>query len=72
MSLHPTRAYAELLGRLFAARRFGIVLGLERMRALLDKLGAPDRRLGTVVHVGGTNGKGSTVAMLAALVAAGA
>lgn len=71
MSLHPTRAYAELLGRLFAARRFGIVLGLERMRALLDKLGAPDRRLGTVVHVGGTNGKGSTVAMLAALVAAG-
>lgn len=66
-----SRAYAELLGRLFSARRFGIVLGLERMRALLDKLGAPDRRLGTVVHVGGTNGKGSTVAMIAALAAAG-
>ncbi len=71
MAVHPARAYVELLGRLFAARRFGIVLGLDRMRALLDKLGAPDRRLGTVVHVGGTNGKGSTVAMLAALAAAG-
>ncbi len=66
-----TRPYAELLARLFAARRFGIDLGLDRMRALLDALGAPDRRLGTVVHVGGTNGKGSTVAMIAALAAAG-
>jgi dihydrofolate synthase/folylpolyglutamate synthase len=42
-------------------------LGLDRMRELLDRVGAPDRRLGTVVHVGGTNGKGSTVAMIAAL-----
>ena len=64
-------AYAELLGRLYAARRFGVVLGLERMRALLDRLGAPDRELGTVVHVAGTNGKGSTVRMIAALAAAG-
>lgn len=66
-----TVGYGELLARLLPARRFGIVLGLERMRGLLDTLGAPDRRLGTVVHVGGTNGKGSTVAMIAALAAAG-
>jgi dihydrofolate synthase/folylpolyglutamate synthase len=59
--------YAELLERLVSARRFGMKLGLERMRELLDRLGAPDRRLGTVVHIGGTNGKGSTVAMVAAL-----
>lgn len=59
--------YAELLARLVGARRFGMKLGLERMRDLLDRLGAPDQRLGTVVHVGGTNGKGSTVAMVAAL-----
>jgi dihydrofolate synthase/folylpolyglutamate synthase len=59
--------YPELLARLVSARRFGVVLGLDRMRALLDKLGAPDRRLGKVIHVGGTNGKGSTVAMIAAL-----
>ena len=59
--------YRELLARLLPARRFGIVLGLERMRGLLDTLGAPDRALGTIVHVGGTNGKGSTVAMISAL-----
>src|SRR5215475_13432737 len=59
--------YAELLARLFAARRFGVVLGLDRMRAILERLGAPERRLGAIVHVGGTNGKGSTVAMIAAL-----
>jgi dihydrofolate synthase / folylpolyglutamate synthase len=59
--------YPELLARLVSARRFGMKLGLERMRAQLDRLGAPDRRLGTVVHVAGTNGKGSTVAMIAAL-----
>ena len=62
-------AYRELLARLLPARRFGVVLGLERIRELLDRLGAPDRRLGMVVNVGGTNGKGSTVAMLAALCA---
>lgn len=66
----PTDAYRALLERLLPARRFGVVFGLERMRGLLDRLGAPDRRLGRVVHVGGTNGKGSTVAMIAALAAA--
>jgi dihydrofolate synthase/folylpolyglutamate synthase len=63
--------YAELLARLYAARRFGVKLGLERMRAVLDELGTPDARLGRVVHVAGTNGKGSTVAMLAALATSG-
>jgi dihydrofolate synthase/folylpolyglutamate synthase len=62
--------YAELLARLLPARRFGVVFGLDRMRAILDRLGGPDRRLGAIVHVGGTNGKGSTVAMIAALAAA--
>ncbi len=60
-------AYAEVLARLVGARRFGVVLGLDRMRALLDRLGRPQDRLGTVVHVGGTNGKGSTAAMIGAL-----
>ena len=59
--------YHELLARLYSARRFGMKLGLERMRAVLDALGSPDERLGRVIHVGGTNGKGSTVAMIAAL-----
>lgn len=60
--------YHALLARLVPARRFGVVLGIERMRGLLDRLGAPDRRLGRIVHVAGTNGKGSTVALVAALV----
>jgi dihydrofolate synthase/folylpolyglutamate synthase len=47
-------------------------LGLERMEALLDELGRPHRG-GEFVHVAGTNGKGSTCAMIeAALRAAGA
>ena len=62
--------YVELLAQLFPARRFGVVLGLERMHAILARLGHPERQLGAIVHVGGTNGKGSTVAMIAALAAA--
>src|SRR5690606_22563011 len=65
-SIHR-ESYSALLTRLVAARRFGIRLDLARMRVLLDRVGQPDRRLGTVFHVGGTNGKGSTVAMIAAL-----
>src|SRR5215467_5483203 len=59
--------YAELLAQLIPARRFGVVFGLERMQAILGRLGDPHRRLGAIVHVAGTNGKGSTVAMIAAL-----
>jgi dihydrofolate synthase/folylpolyglutamate synthase len=40
-------------------------LGLERIRAVLDALGNPERAY-RVVHVAGTNGKGSTCAMIAA------
>jgi dihydrofolate synthase / folylpolyglutamate synthase len=48
------------------------ILGLERISALLDRLGNPERRLPPVFHVAGTNGKGSTCAFLrAALEAAG-
>jgi dihydrofolate synthase/folylpolyglutamate synthase len=46
-------------------RRFGMKPGLERTQALLERLGHPEQDL-AVVHVGGTNGKGSTVAMTAA------
>lgn len=43
------------------------VLGLERIRALLAKLGDPQERLPPVLHVAGTNGKGSTTAFLRAM-----
>lgn len=48
------------------------VLGLERITALLNRLGNPHHRLPPVFHVAGTNGKGSTCAFLrGALEAAG-
>ena len=44
-----------------------IELSLDRMRALCAALGDPQHRLPPVVHVAGTNGKGSTVALLRAM-----
>jgi dihydrofolate synthase/folylpolyglutamate synthase len=58
-------SYEEMLQRLLALRRFGMRPGLDGIRALLHALGDPQRALG-VVHVGGTNGKGSTAAMIEA------
>ncbi len=47
-------------------QHFGIKLGLDNIRALLDLLEHPQRAFRTA-HVAGTNGKGSVAAMLAAL-----
>ena len=44
----------------------GSIPGLERIEALLDKMGHPERAC-KFVHVAGTNGKGSTCAMLASI-----
>ncbi len=43
--------------------------GLERMDAVLDAMGHPEREY-PVVHIGGTNGKGSTASMAAAILTA--
>jgi dihydrofolate synthase/folylpolyglutamate synthase len=48
----------------------GDTLGLERISALLARLGNPERRLPPVFHVAGTNGKGSTCAFLRAAIEA--
>lgn len=50
------------------ARVFGIRPGLDRIEALLEKLGHPESRY-PVIHVAGTNGKGSVTAFLAAIAA---
>jgi dihydrofolate synthase/folylpolyglutamate synthase len=64
-------AYARATAELFALQGRGVKLGLVNVRALLDWMGSPDRRV-RVVHVAGTNGKGSTAAFLdAGLRAAG-
>src|SRR5699024_312674 len=63
-------SYRDALGYLFARTTSGWRLGLERTAALLDRLGDPHRRY-PILHVGGTNGKGSVVATLDALLRAG-
>ncbi len=60
--------YAEAVGRLLALRGGelqGMRPGLERIEALLAAIGNPERRF-DLVQVGGTNGKGSVSALLAA------
>ncbi len=64
--------YAEAVARLFALRggeHAGMRPGLDRIEGLLAALGHPEDRY-TLVQVGGTNGKGSVAAMLAAILRA--
>jgi dihydrofolate synthase/folylpolyglutamate synthase len=58
----------EALGALHPRR---IDLSLDRIERLLEALGRPQDRLPPVIHVAGTNGKGSTVAFLRAMLEAG-
>ncbi len=53
-----------ILTRLLSLHPKIIDLSLGRMEALLAKLGHPERKLPPVIHVAGTNGKGSTVSYL--------
>ncbi|HXG82101.1 MAG TPA: folylpolyglutamate synthase/dihydrofolate synthase family protein [Sphingomicrobium sp.] len=63
---------AALIQRQATQSRDGDQLGLDRVAALLDRLERPQDRLPPLLHVAGTNGKGSTCAFLrAALEAAG-
>jgi dihydrofolate synthase/folylpolyglutamate synthase len=57
----------EILARLTRLHPRLIDLSLGRTMRLLERLGRPDRALAPVVHVAGTNGKGSTIAFLRAM-----
>ena len=66
------QAVQSQLDRLASLSPPGDRLGLDRIVALLERLGRPQDRLPPVLHLAGTNGKGSTIAFLrAALEAAG-
>ena len=58
--------YKDTKDFLYSLHRHGIKLGLESISAVLSQLGEPHRRYETL-HIGGTNGKGSTAAMLACI-----
>ncbi|HRX40455.1 MAG TPA: Mur ligase family protein, partial [Parvularculaceae bacterium] len=58
------------LARIAERRPVLIDLGLDRMLAALERIGSPHRRLPPALHIAGTNGKGSTVAYLKAMLEA--
>ncbi len=60
---------SDVVAALQARGRFGVRLGLQRIRALLTALGSPERDIRGVL-IGGTNGKGSTQAMVASVLRA--
>ncbi len=59
-----------LLARLFLLHRKDIELTLGRMERLLAALGSPEKKLPPIIHVAGTNGKGSTIAFMRAILEA--
>ena len=63
----PDDRIEPLLARLHGLHPRLIDLSLDRLRRLLADLGHPERRLPPVLHVAGTNGKGSTCAFARAI-----
>jgi dihydrofolate synthase / folylpolyglutamate synthase len=66
----PKTSLDELIARLSALHPNRIELGLDRMHRLLARLDHPELKLPPVIHIAGTNGKGSTVAYLRAMLEA--
>ena len=56
----------QALTKLFALHTFGMKLGLDNIKNFLDHIGNPQDRL-KVIHVAGSNGKGSTAAFLSSI-----
>src|SRR5512136_46454 len=61
--------FDEILTHIYGLGRFGMKPGLEKIRSLLKALSDPQDSF-DVIHVAGTNGKGSTSAFLASILAA--
>ena len=67
----PDPRLQALLDRLTSYYPRAVDPGLERTLRLLDDLGNPHLKMPPVFHVGGTNGKGSTLAYIRAMLEAG-
>src|SRR5471030_2785590 len=59
-----------IVARLTALHPKRIDLSLDRVQRLVAALGSPERKLPPLIHVAGTNGKGSTIAFLRAILEA--
>jgi dihydrofolate synthase/folylpolyglutamate synthase len=68
---HAVSSLGLVLGRLTANLPKGYDLSLGRIERLLAVLDHPERRMPPVIHVAGTNGKGSTIAFMRAILEAG-
>lgn len=66
----PSETLDAFLARMAKTIPDGWDLGLERIERLLASLGNPEKRLPPVIHIAGTNGKGSTTANLKAMLEA--
>ena len=58
--------YTEAVNYIEKSEKLGSIMGLERMKKLCDFLGNPQTKF-SCIHVAGTNGKGSTAAMIAGI-----
>jgi dihydrofolate synthase/folylpolyglutamate synthase len=58
--------YQRSLDYLYRLEKFGMIFGLTRVEEILEAIGNPHREI-EAIHVGGTNGKGSTAAMMASI-----
>ncbi len=58
--------YTEALNYIYDLTKYGIKLGLKNINHLLYLLGEPHKKL-KIIHVGGTNGKGSTSSMISSI-----
>lgn len=58
--------YEEALALIHNAEKAGSIMGVETMRELMNRLGNPQNKL-RVIHIAGTNGKGSTLAMISTI-----
>lgn len=60
--------YKEAMVYISSTSQYGSVLGLDTIRELLKRLGNPEKKV-RMIHIGGTNGKGSTAAFISSILA---
>jgi dihydrofolate synthase/folylpolyglutamate synthase len=58
--------YQQSLDYLYGLEKFGMIFGLTQVEKILNAIGNPHQEIQTV-HIGGTNGKGSTAAMMSSI-----
>ena len=65
-STHEKNGYQKSLDFLFGLEKFGMIFGLTQVEKILEAIGNPHTSIHSI-HIGGTNGKGSTAAMMASI-----